>query len=256
MYLRNAAIVLGAGASKGAQVTGKRTPPLDAEFLKITTDHFSRKRARGKNKPIVTTWNSFRRNLTSAGLTLAIVKEWRLEQLSTFLEARANLKGMQLTQGRPLEYANALESLKKIVCHVLSVEGGTRVCSLHKSLFELTVPKAIISFNYDMIADQSLAELGLLNWRSAQYRCARFASIPNNSGKPDYKGLFARRHDGSVPLLKLHGSMHFEKLKRGTGYNSLARDCQMTSMAHFGISTSQMIPTSFHLLRPKLAFRR
>jgi hypothetical protein len=218
MNFRRAVIVLGAGASKGAELSGRKTPPLDSDFLKVTVDYFSRKRARGKGKSIVKAWNDFRKNLTSAGLNLSIIRDWRLEQLSTFLEARANLKGMQLEQGRPREYATALESLKRIVCHILSVEGGTQSCPLHKSLFQMTSPKAVISFNYDMIADQSLAELGLLNWKSAQYRCARFASIPVDTKRTQYQSLYSSRHDGHVPLLKLHGSMHYEKLIRGTGY--------------------------------------
>src|SRR5437762_10868340 len=100
MYLRGAAIILGAGASKGAQVLGKRTPPLDAEFLRVTIEYFRRKRARGKGQSIVKVWNDFCKNLRSAGLDPAIIGHWRLEQLSTFLEARANLKGMQLSRGR------------------------------------------------------------------------------------------------------------------------------------------------------------
>ncbi len=37
---------LGAGASKGADVRGKRTPPLDGDFLNVAAEYFGRKRAR------------------------------------------------------------------------------------------------------------------------------------------------------------------------------------------------------------------
>ncbi len=61
MNLRNAVIVLGAGASKGAALPGTRTPPLDADFLNVTVEYFARKRARGKGRSIVKVWNDFKR---------------------------------------------------------------------------------------------------------------------------------------------------------------------------------------------------
>ena len=218
MGFRRAVIVLGAGASKGARLVGRRTPPLDVEFLGTAAAYFAGKRARGTGRAQVKVWNDFKKHLASAGLTFSEIRTWRLEQLSTFLEARASLRGMQLRRGRPNDYAKALECLKVIVCHVLRVEGGTRSCELHKMLFELISPQAILSFNYDLIADQSLAELGLLDWRASQYRCARFAASVNDEGTTAYVPIYPTRHDGSVPLLKLHGSMHYEKLLRGEGY--------------------------------------
>jgi len=218
MNLRGAVIVLGAGASKGARVPGKRTPPLDAEFLSVAADHFAHKKARGKGRESVGVWNDFKARLKSAGLKFPEVRQWRLEQLSTFLEARASLQGMQLGQGRPRNYGKALDSLKIVVCHVLDREGGTKACELHKLLFDAARPRAVISFNYDLIADQSLAELGFLNWRNVEYRCAGFASVPTAKGKTAYKRITPRTQSESVPLLKLHGSMHFEKLRRGSGF--------------------------------------
>ena len=118
--LKNSVVILGAGASKGALVSGGRTPPLDAEFLAAAADLFRSKRARGKNRAMVVSWNSFKRHLAGAGLKFREVKGWRLEQLSTFLEARANLRGLQLGRGQPRDYAQALEALKIMVCHVLN----------------------------------------------------------------------------------------------------------------------------------------
>ena len=219
MHARKAVIVLGAGASKGASVSGKRTPPLDSDFLNVAANFFSRKKSRGKNSASVKVWNAFRSHLKSAGLDFSEIKGWRLEQLSTFLEARASLRGMQLGQGQPRNYAKALDYLKIIVCHVLKAEGGTRACELHKSLFQSINPKAVISFNYDLIADQSLAALGMLDWKDELYRGARFAAVPTEDEKGlFYKGLYKVRGSKGTPLLKLHGSMHYGKLDRGTGF--------------------------------------
>ncbi len=213
MNLRKAAIVLGAGASRGARLAGGRTPPLDTDFLDVAARHFAAKRARGKGQVAVKAWNDFRGALKHAGLDLATVRSWRLEQLSTFLEARANLRGLQLGPGRPRNYAKALETLKVVVCHVLQAEGGTRPCVLHRRFFELTEPSAVISFNYDLIADQSLLGLDLLNWSSAEYCCDDVALVPRVAARDAWQTVPKRRFSISVPLLKLHGSMHYEETK-------------------------------------------
>lgn len=218
MRIQDAAIVLGAGASKGAQIVGGRTPPLDAEFLEVAANYFKGKKARGAGKERIMAWNSFKTHLTSAGLDFSIVKSWRLEQLSTFLEARANLHTMQLSRGRPRDHLQALEALKTVVCHVLDVEGGTKPCELHKKLFKHVSPSAVITFNYDLIADQSLLALKQLNWRNSEYRCAAIASYPTEGGGDAYVRLWPRPERGTVPLLKLHGSMHYQTLGRGSGF--------------------------------------
>src|SRR3984893_3711471 len=168
--LRNAVVGLGPGASKGARVTGGRTPPLDAEFLAVAGTYFRGKRARGKGREKVKAWNDFRSHLNSAGLEFSEIRTWRLEQLSTFLEARASLRSLQLGRGRPRDFAAALDSLKVVICQVLQFEGGARVCEMHKKLFQVVSPSGVVSFNYDLIADQSMLDAGLLNWRASEYR--------------------------------------------------------------------------------------
>jgi hypothetical protein len=245
--VQGAAIVLGAGASKGAQIGGGRTPPLDAEFLEVAGNYFSRKRARGPDRERVLAWNSFKAHLKSAGLDFTIVKKWRLEQLSTFLEARANLHTMQLSQGRPRDYLQALESLKTIVCHALDVEGGTKSCELHKRLFDHVIPSAVLTFNYDLIADQSLLALSRLNWRKAEYRCAAFASHPVEGGGDAYVRLWPGPERGTVPLLKLHGSMHYQELGRGSGFRLAGAEFPTTSGDLFRYVK---VPTSPYIIPP------
>jgi len=213
-----AVIILGAGASKGACVVGRKTPPLDAEFLQTTSKMFSRLRANGNNRERVTVWNTFKGHLNRAGLEFDDIKDWRLEQLSTFLEARANLKGLQLNVGRPRDHTQALRSLKLLVAHVLLSSGGAQQCLLHRLLLQAVQPKAIISFNYDLIVDQTLLELGWLNWSRVAYCGSKVAHVLNSNGNLYFRQIHAAKMKHSIPLIKLHGSINWERMSRKDGY--------------------------------------
>ena len=218
MKIHKPVIVLGAGASHGAKLEGNETPPLDADFLSVAAGLLNRLHPRGENKERVTAWKNFKRHLKSAGLEFEEVKSWRLEQLSTFLEARSGLKGLQLSAGRPREYVQALEALKVIVCHVLLATGGDGPCRFHRMLIDAVKPKAILTFNYDLIVDQTLLQVGKLNWRNYSYRGAKVVRVPSKSGGSYFKPLKSSKMRGSIPLIKLHGSIHWEKLRRGEGH--------------------------------------
>ena len=215
---RNAVIVLGAGASRGARLSSDRTPPLDAELLKVASEMFTGLHASGPNKRSVEAWRSFKDHLTRARLQFKDVRDWRLEQLSTFLEARAHLTGLQLGVGRPTDHAQALQALKKLVGHVLVKCGGDQSCSLHRQLFQAVRPRAVVTFNYDLIADQTLLEIGWLNWTRSDYRGVRLANVASGEDKSYPRQVPQQRLEGATTLLKLHGSIHWERLKKKEAY--------------------------------------
>ena len=129
------------------------------------------------------------------------------------------MNGLQSYQGRPKDFSRALESLKVVIGHVLVMSGGGTSCPLHASLFRATRPRAVLTFNYDLIADQSLLEIGMLNWRLKQYRGgADFARVPNQVGAMRRQRVSDRRMKSHIPLVKLHGSIHWEKVGRAKGY--------------------------------------
>lgn len=219
MNINGAVVILGAGASKGALIKGDKTPPLDSDFLSTAERIFQGRRASGINRAMVSSWKNFKRQLNRAGLHFTEVKSWRLEQLSTYLEARTNLPSLQLYQGKPREYRDALDSLKNMVGHVLMATGGVEPCTLHEMLFRSIQPNAVISFNYDIIADQTLLKIKKLNWKIKNYRGARFARIVDAEGEAAYyEPIYSESMKGAIPLVKLHGSMHWENLNRGDGY--------------------------------------
>jgi hypothetical protein len=249
MKFRNAVVVLGAGASRGSNVPGDKTPPLDAEFLTEAANYFRGKNVRGPYREHVKAWKAFLDHLKGAGLKFDEVKAWRLEQLSTFLEARANLHELQLGRGRPRKFVEALDALKVVVCYVLRGTGGAKFCDLHRALFELVTPSAVLSFNYDLIADQSMLEMGILNWSSKQYRGARYIEIPIGK-RSKYVPINSKRLRGQTPLLKLHGSMNWEKKRRGTGYR--LSGCELPTAEYRQLKYSQ-IPDKPYIVPPVAA---
>lgn len=210
----SAAIILGAGASKGAWLDGRLTPPLDAEFLTVAKSlpAFQRRPGSRALRTHYSVWTKFNDFLERAGLAYDEVDSWRLEQLSTFLEARATLRGLQLEQGRPVEFRAALEKLKGVVSSVLVQRGGGSSCQLHRRLFEVVETAGVVSFNYDLIVDQTLAELGLLKWDAPPYRGASRMRAPKFGRKRielvDVPRFSGRNH---VPLFKIHGSINWER---------------------------------------------
>lgn len=214
---REVSIILGAGASFGSQV-GER-PPLDGDFLGYAAERFSSVRARGKNRAAKIEWNKFVAELGGTGPAIRQIRTWRLEQLSTFLEARANLKGLQLYQGQPRNFMTALQQLERVIGHTLVAANGTKPCRLHQALFLATKPSTVLTFNYDLIADQSLKGIGWLNASHKNYRGAKTSRILSESGNPSYRIIpHERGHERSVRLIKLHGSIHFSRRGRGKGF--------------------------------------
>ncbi len=166
MNYNNFVIILGAGASKGAMLESKETPPLDGEFLFRAKKLVGQNRLQGKAK---IAWQNFRRNIEAVGLKPDDIVKWRLEQLSTYLEARIRMRSLQIKAGQPAKYHEALSSLNQLICYVFIKTGGTKPCRLHKKIFEFINPKAVITFNYDLIADQSLMEMNRLSWTNKEY---------------------------------------------------------------------------------------
>lgn len=212
------AVILGAGASKGALV-GTPSPPLDADFFDVVHKRFSRGgRRKGADQHAQTAWNDLIASAEKAGLDRNRLLDERLEVTSTYLEARANLNGLQAYQGHPKNFAQALSDLKRLICYGLAATNGTKACPLHHALFDLIGPPAVVTFNYDLIADTTLAEMGKLAWKRAEYSGPGggemgFPVVLRRVGQSDQVIRIERRKQKSrIPLLKLHGSIHWDTM--------------------------------------------
>ncbi len=216
-------LIVGAGASKGARIEGSLTPPLDTEFIRLAKSLLSKRKKNGDSTLLQKgkdEWKNFESTLMDIGLSIKLVESWRLEELATYLEARANVT-FQKKAGRK-SYADILKRLNRIICYVLTLSGGTKVCEIHKTMIERVDPQSIISFNYDLILDETLINLEKLKWATASYIKAKTIKLlVGNKIQPPQKWYSSKKRPQNregIPLYKLHGSIHWEAMQRGDGH--------------------------------------
>jgi hypothetical protein len=127
------------------------------------------------------------------------------------------MPSLQTAAGRPADYSGALTALTEIICRTLYATGGTQACPLHKKMFEFIDPHCIVTFNYDLIADQTLVKLRRLAWHRREY-CGSSLFITSASGKKYLRQRPTFKLRGTIPLFKLHGSMNWQSTKNRKGH--------------------------------------
>jgi hypothetical protein len=214
--LHGYALVLGAGASYGAAV-GERRPPLDSTFLREAKEILGGRGRKRKGGGKI--WATFAKALDLAGASQKNSIDWRLEDLATYLEARANMPSLQHSPGKPAKYENALPALAAVICHTLRKRNGTKPCGLHKALIALVQPSCVVTFNYDLIVDCTLMAMGKLAWFAEDY-AGKMIFLPGKWGRTTARQTPRRdKLVGEIPLLKLHGSINWAQHQRGGGFS-------------------------------------
>ncbi|MEI7899630.1 MAG: hypothetical protein WCK89_05220 [bacterium] len=203
---KQAIIILGAGASRGAKCfEDKLNPaPLDADFFSIMQRvcHY---------EPELKQFLDFVRSEFGAGSSPG------MEEVFTQLEALARFSiDLKIARGRTV--TRYVIQLKKFVGtiatffrHTFCDSSGTPLkCDYHETLAEaLNVGDTVISFNYDCIIDAALhAKKNKQSWSASNGYHAKVAS-----GAAAWDGLGARgrRARHPIKLLKLHGSLNWDR---------------------------------------------
>ncbi len=208
------ALVIGAGASFSSH-GGEGRPPLDLDFLKRSKQNLGSAKI---GSPPRQAWDAFIRRLSLVGLNERWYLSHRLEQLTTYLEARGALQSLQLKQGRPAQYEETLAALKKVICWTLMRSGGLESCPLHKKIVLSINPSSIVSFNYDLIMDQTLFDLRRLPYWLKEYAGASLF-VPNGNTSGHYSRPLPDWSEGrEIPYFKLHGSINWREHVRRDGY--------------------------------------
>jgi hypothetical protein len=206
------ALVLGAGASYGGKFKTDLTPPLDTGAFQLIEKLCRRKNGSNTVSGLKPRWNTFLRDSKKAEVSKTRILEARIEEIATLLEARSSIPGLKKKSGRPPKYSEALASLKVLICSLLAHTNGTSVCELHRELITWMEPKAVVTFNYDLVVDATLANLGRLSWGNKLYAGSSKAFQIEGGGRLDKKSLRASRLKDSIDLFKLHGSINWHRL--------------------------------------------
>lgn len=207
-------VVLGAGASRGAEFVQQGNPlckpPLNADFF----TQLQRIRA-GRHQDTVD--GVLKDVLRIYGPDFELTLEQYFTQLEAMLSTvraskmaadKFGVSELQAMRNRLLEALSAvLEEAADVAKG--SSPGRKSPCSFHAALVNAVRPKdTIVSFNYDCLIDHALRTIGDGKW-SARYGY----SFPNPARVEGHVAWDAPNaptaHNKSINLLKLHGSLNW-----------------------------------------------
>jgi hypothetical protein len=202
---RKALVILGAGASRGAQCFENvmNPAPLDADFFGIMQRLCSRDQKLAK-------FLEFVRFEFGAGSSPG------MEELFTQLEALARFHGgLKISPGPKVKrYESQLSDFVEIVATFFrqifcDVSGKQLTCTYHEKLADvLNAGDTILSFNYDCLMDTALKSKGKGSWHAKEGYHVTVASGHNEWNGNKARGAWAKQ---TIKLLKLHGSLNWDR---------------------------------------------
>jgi len=207
-------VILGSGATRGASFVDKEKspilPPLDADFF----SQAQRLKADHSDYSIP----DFLESVTQIfGKNAELTMEGFLTQLEhlTVVHKNFRLKGWP----RRSPYLRIREEFLQILAALLENSIGTEPhCEYHKKLTEtLSSEDTVLSFNYDCVLDYNLKQSGQRIWnpiigygvpvyaKGSRGENTRYWACEDSDGKKIF-------HKKSVSLLKMHGSINWQKV--------------------------------------------
>lgn len=197
---RKTLVILGAGATRGASFVPSDAavaPPLDADFFQIL--QMSDTGRGGEARELI----EHVRTVYGSGLTVGLETVFNnLDAARTFHET------FRIGRGRHLQRpARLIDALRSVLPGLLG-ETITGDCDFHKALAErLWVGDVVVSLNYDCLMDAALSQHA--GFRFDPERGGYGIEVASGSQYWRRAGR-GRRAQGSILLLKLHGSLNWE----------------------------------------------
>lgn len=197
---RNTLVILGAGATRGASFVdgdGHLVPPLDRDFFQTLQMSGAGRTTEGRQL--------IDHVRTVYGSALGVGLETVMNNLDS---ARKFHSAFKITKGRHLEEPKRLIDAMNTVLPALLGETVIGQCDHHAALAKkLRTTDAVISLNYDCLVDRALADHAGFRFDPVRggygVACDPVgASNWKNSGR-------GKRPQGSILLLKLHGSLNW-----------------------------------------------
>jgi hypothetical protein len=206
-----AVIVLGAGATRGASFVNPRSgaclPPLDTDFFtqlqRITA---------AKHKPTIDAVLSTAVSLFGTNFTATLEGTFSVIEHTLRMGRAINRTKAELTRTRDV----LLQAIAATLEESLAEGHNLRACASHHWLVEhLTPQDTIISFNYDCLIDEALRSKGEGKWNARYgYRLPLPKGVGGSIGEKSWNPKVPSTKDGTIRLLKLHGSTNFTRRAR------------------------------------------
>lgn len=208
-------VVIGAGATRGAQFVEDGKPPLCLPPL--NTDFFTqlqRIRAAKHERDVENVLNDV---LTLYGPNFDLTLEQyftQLEAMIATIEASSSSTvkfSVERLRSMRTRLLNGLSAVLEQSADVAKATSKPRTspCQYHAKVVELLDPKdTIISFNYDCVIDHALRTSGGGKWSARYGYC--FPNPDRVEGSVTWDAANPPdRHNRSINLLKLHGSLNW-----------------------------------------------
>jgi hypothetical protein len=199
-----AVVIFGAGATRGAFLHAKLPPPIDIDFFEIAGQ------IKGRGTPKVA-----RRVLKSVWELYGKTHGVGLEEYYREVETRARIGSFAKTQNQPKDWVRRRRDLEELIRRVyihitadLNVSPAIPSKSpIHERLLQrLKAGCTVITFNYDLVIEESLSKTTL--WNPRDGFGLKVSGVSHEWTKKWYeKSQGDRSAKSKITLLKLHGSL-------------------------------------------------
>ena len=205
-------VLFGAGASRGGLATGVMPPPVDGEFFAVANQLAGHGTPALAKRVLRTVWDLYGR-----------VEGVGLEEYYRDVETRAAIGRIAKSVGKPKEWSRRKKDLEELIRRVYvqtttkeTASGREALGSpAHRNILDSLRPgDTILTFNYDLVIEESFSSASLWNPRDGYG-----THLPGITKDWSRKWL-QQRKDTKPPkstllLLKLHGSLGWAPYQNG-----------------------------------------
>ncbi len=232
---KKAVVILGAGASRGAQCLQDSLlpPPLDTDFFSLL------ERVQHRDRALKQLLEFVKSEFGEASFP-------RMEELFTQIEALSEFhENLNITPGpRVTRYRRQLDTfvgnIARFFQHVFidAASGAHRTCDHHDRLAELLhAEDAIVTFNYDCLMDDALRRKAGRGWNPERSYGFEIQDAAVAGWRPETpRGRPART---PIALLKLHGSLNWDRSGGSESRQLVLRDDPYT---HSRRAAAEVVP--------------
>lgn len=211
---RRTLVVLGAGATRGASYISNNSPsplpPLDTDFFQQVARMSSGKKTKSDAQKLLTFIHREFGNEINLSMEDFLSE---VDYTDRFHEEFNIDPGPKVKK-----YQKALENFHRVLPDLLNqTTSGT--CDYHEILAEsLGTRDCVISYNYDCLIDRAIKNNTMKRWdpdRSGYGASGGYGFKPDSGSEHWRNHSTGKKVENTIRLLKLHGSMNWERTESG-----------------------------------------